>query len=89
VVICTSALDSSLFDVGHKKQASHHGYTGPIDGVLGENSWAGTQRGLVDYGYNGPADGVPGELNFPALCRNLFNSEVSRCRFVAGHLHSL
>jgi hypothetical protein len=67
-IVCkfTSALDPFLFDVGHA-QASHHGYTGPIDGVLGENSWAGTQRGLVDYGYNGPADGVPGELNFPAL----------------------
>ena len=42
-------------------KASHHGYTGPIDGVLGKNSWAGTQRGLADYGYTGPADGVPGK----------------------------
>jgi hypothetical protein len=43
------------------EQASHHGYTGPIDGVLGTNSWAGTQRGLKDYGYTGPDDGVPGK----------------------------
>jgi hypothetical protein len=59
-----------LLFVGRTKQASYHGYTGPIDGVLGENSWAGTQRGLVDYGYNGPSDGVPGTSNFFALLAN-------------------
>jgi len=50
-------------------QASHHGYSGPIDGVLGTQSWAGTQRGLADYGYTGPADGVPGTNTYMAMQR--------------------
>ena len=43
-------------------QASHHGYVGAINGILGPNSWAGTQRGLRDYGYNGADNGIPGKI---------------------------
>lgn len=50
-------------------QASFYGYTGPIDGVLGQQSWAGTQRGLYNYGYTGPDDGVPGENTYKAMQR--------------------
>ena len=51
-------------------QAAMYGYTGPIDGVLGTNSWAGTQRGLTkSYGYTGPCDGVPGTQTYMAMQR--------------------
>jgi len=48
-----------------------HGYSGPIDGVLGTNSWTGTQRGLADdgYGNTGPDDGVPGTNTYMAMQR--------------------
>jgi hypothetical protein len=49
--------------------ASFYGYTGPIDGILGENSWAGTQRGLRNYGYTGPDDGIPGTNTYMAMQR--------------------
>ena len=49
--------------------ASRFGYQGPVDGVLGENSWAGTQRGLRQYGYDGPDDGVPGINTYMAMQR--------------------
>lgn len=49
--------------------AAMYGYTGPIDGVLGTNSWAGTQRGLWNYGYTGPDDGVPGTNTYMAMQR--------------------
>eukprot|EP01034_Spumella_vulgaris_P031374 gene31374-38753_t len=49
--------------------ASKFGYTGPIDGVLGVKSWAGTQRALRDYGYSGPDDGVPGTQTYMAMQR--------------------
>ncbi len=37
--------------------------------MLGENSWAGTQRGLVSYGYTGPDDGIPGTNTYMAMQR--------------------
>ena len=49
--------------------AARFGYTGPVDGVLGEMSWAGTQRGLRQYGYDGPDDGVPGVNTYKAMQR--------------------
>jgi len=49
--------------------AAIYGYTGPIDGVLGEQSWAGTQRGMWNYGYTGPDDGVPGSNTYMAMQR--------------------
>lgn len=52
-----------------QKYASMYGYTGPIDGVLGTNSWAGTQRGLRNYGYTGPDDGIPGTNTYMAMQR--------------------
>eukprot|EP01032_Pedospumella_encystans_P025916 gene25916-29276_t len=49
--------------------ASHHGYVGAINGILGPNSWAGTQRGLRDYGYNGADNGIPGVNTYMAMQR--------------------
>ncbi len=45
------------------------GYTGPLDGVLGKNSWIGTQVALRNFGYTGPADGVPGSNTYKAIQR--------------------
>ncbi|MFE0650015.1 peptidoglycan-binding protein [Streptomyces sp. NPDC059534] len=44
------------------------GYTGPLDGVLGPNSWKGVQTLLTQLGlYSGPVDGVPGTNTYKAL----------------------
>ncbi|MEX0169800.1 GH25 family lysozyme [Streptomyces sp. LMG1-1-1.1] len=44
------------------------GYTGPIDGVLGVNSWKGVQTLLTRLGlYSGPVDGVPGTNTYKGL----------------------
>jgi hypothetical protein len=69
-----------FFFVGTMLQASHHGYTGPVNGILGPNSWAGTQRGLVDYGYTGPDNGVPGMFNFMLIDVHMV---VILCKFQA------
>jgi len=43
-------------------------YTGPIDGVMGSNSWKGLQAYLkAHYGYGGPVDGVPGTNTYKAM----------------------
>lgn len=69
----TSTSSTGVPDTNYYKRqqvyAAKFGYTGPIDGVLGENSWAGTQRGLVSYGYTGPDDGVPGTNTYKAMQR--------------------
>lgn len=44
-----------------------NGYTGPIDGVMGTNSWIAVQKGLRSYGYTGPLDGRPGTYTYEAL----------------------
>jgi hypothetical protein len=49
--------------------AAQFGYTGDIDGVLGPNSWAGTQRGLRPWGYAGPDDGAPATQTYMAMQR--------------------
>lgn len=46
------------------------GYTGPLDGVMGVNSWKGVQTNLVrESGYDGPVDGVPGPNTWKAVQR--------------------
>ena len=45
------------------------GYTGPIDGVPGVNTYAALQRQMHNYGYTGPDDGVPGVNTYAALQR--------------------
>jgi GH25 family lysozyme M1 (1,4-beta-N-acetylmuramidase) len=45
------------------------GYTGPIDGVPGVNTYAAMQRALRAYGYTGPVDGVPGTRTWAAAQR--------------------
>ncbi len=46
-----------------------HGYTGPIDGVPGVNTYAALQRAMRGYGYTGPIDGVPGGNTWAAVQR--------------------
>lgn len=46
-----------------------HGYTGPIDGVPGTNTYAALQRAMRGYGYTGPIDGVPGTNTWAAVQR--------------------
>jgi len=69
----SATQDTGVPDTNYYKRqqiyASMYGYTGPIDGVLGTNSWAGTQRGLVNYGYTGPDDGIPGTNTYKAMQR--------------------
>jgi hypothetical protein len=45
------------------------GYTGPVDGVPGVNTWKGLQTWLRRFGYTGPIDGVPGTNTYKALQR--------------------
>ena len=69
----TATQESGSPDSNYYKRqqvwAAQYGYTGPIDGVLGTNSWAGTQRGLRNYGYTGVDDGVPGVNTYKAMQR--------------------
>ncbi|ALO09462.1 hypothetical protein AQF52_3868 [Streptomyces venezuelae] len=51
-----------------QKIAQFGGYTGPIDGVLGPNSWKGVQTLLTRLGlYTGPVDGAPGTNTYKGL----------------------
>ncbi|MFI2665818.1 peptidoglycan DD-metalloendopeptidase family protein [Micromonospora carbonacea] len=45
------------------------GYTGPVDGVPGVNTYAALQRAMRGYGYTGPIDGVPGVNTWKAVQR--------------------
>ncbi|KOX20437.1 peptidase M23 [Saccharothrix sp. NRRL B-16348] len=45
------------------------GYTGPIDGAPGVNTYAALQRAMRAYGYTGPIDGVPGVNTWAAVQR--------------------
>jgi peptidoglycan hydrolase-like protein with peptidoglycan-binding domain len=50
------------------------GYTGPIDGLLGTESWKAYQRFLKQYyGYTGAIDGDPGPNTIRALQREMRN----------------
>jgi len=50
--------------------AREDGYNGPVDGVLGKNTWAAIQRGRKRWdGYDGPIDGIPGVNTYKALQR--------------------
>ncbi|WP_129843730.1 peptidoglycan-binding domain-containing protein [Streptomyces sp. RFCAC02] len=52
--------------------AEYYGYTGPIDGLLGTDSWKAMQRWLKAYwGYTGPIDGIVGSGTVSALQRSL------------------
>ncbi|GAA2358737.1 hypothetical protein Cme02nite_34940 [Catellatospora methionotrophica] len=45
------------------------GYTGPVDGVPGGNTWRGVQQAVKGYGYTGPVDGVPGAGTYAGMQR--------------------
>lgn len=50
--------------------AAHYGYTGPVNGLIGVNTWAGIQRYLqAEWGYTGPANGIPGPNTYNAMIR--------------------
>lgn len=44
-----------------------YGYTGAIDGIDGEGTWAAMQRFLSGWGYEGPVDGIPGVNTYKAM----------------------
>jgi peptidoglycan hydrolase-like protein with peptidoglycan-binding domain len=46
---------------------AHWGYTGPIDGVPGVNTYEAWQRMAATYGYTGPIDGDPGPNTYRAI----------------------
>lgn len=45
------------------------GYTGPIDGVPGVNTYAALQLNMRNYGYTGPIDGIMGPNSWKAVQR--------------------
>ncbi len=45
------------------------GYTGPVDGAPGTNTWLGVQQVMRGYGYTGAIDGAPGTNTYAALQR--------------------
>jgi peptidoglycan hydrolase-like protein with peptidoglycan-binding domain len=46
------------------------GYTGPLDGVMGANSWRGFQNYLKFVGLDpGVSDGIPGPNTYKAMQR--------------------
>ena len=49
--------------------AQKGGYTGPLDGVPGVNTWIGLQTFVRGYGYTGPIDGIPGLNTWMAVQR--------------------
>jgi len=50
-----------------QRVAQKGGYTGPLDGVPGTNTWIGVQTFVRGYGYTGPIDGVPGINTWKAV----------------------
>ncbi len=51
---------------------THYGYTGPVDGLLGTESWKAIQRHLkTQWGYVDAIDGIPGPNTIKALQRLL------------------
>jgi len=75
----TNQYANTQLSTGHPTQAlqcqmqflaSRYGYTGPINGVLGQNSWKGIMAYLADdWDYNGPVNGIPGVNTYKAMQR--------------------
>ena len=47
--------------------ASQYSYTGPVDGILGPNSWMGVQRYFVSQGYSVSITGTPDSDTYAAM----------------------
>lgn len=48
----------------------YYGYAGPVNGIMGPNSWAAVQRYLKEqWGYLGPTNGIPGVNTYKAMQR--------------------
>ena len=53
-----------------QRVAQRGGYTGPVDGALGVNSWKGVQTVISSRGfYSGAIDGIPGENTWKGVQR--------------------
>lgn len=66
----TVAQPSTALYCQLQELARLNGYTGPINGVLGVNSWKGIQAYLRDtWGYLGPVNGIPGVNTYKAMQR--------------------
>lgn len=66
----TAQPSTALYCQMQQMASSGYGYTGPINGTLGVNSWAGVQRYLkANWNYLGPADGYPGVNTYKAMQR--------------------
>ncbi len=46
---------------------SLYNYTGPVDGIMGSNSWKGVQRGLSAMGYSVSVSGTPDSDTYAAM----------------------
>jgi len=47
--------------------AALYNYTGPVDGIMGPNSWKGVQRGLIANGYSVSVTGTPDSATYSAM----------------------
>jgi hypothetical protein len=53
-----------------QRVAQRGGYTGPVDGLPGTNTWKGVQTVISNRGfYTGPIDGIPGENTWKGVQR--------------------
>lgn len=62
-----TGVPNTTFYMRMQLLASLYNYTGPIDGILGPNSWAGFQRALADYGYSVNDTGTPDSATYSAM----------------------
>ena len=66
----TVAAPSTALYCQMQIMASMNGYVGPINGVMGVNSWKGVMQYLHDtWNYTGPVNGVPGVNTYKAMQR--------------------
>lgn len=62
-----SGVPNSTFYMRMQLLASQNGYTGPIDGVLGSNSWRGVQTYLASQGFLLSVTGNPDSNTYSAM----------------------
>ena len=62
-----SGVPNTTFYMRLQLWASLYDYTGPIDGVPGQYTWKGVQRGLLDLGYSVDVTGTPDTKTYAAI----------------------
>ena len=65
-----TGVPNTVFYMRLQAFASLYNYTGPVDGIMGPNSWQGVQRGLSALGYSVDVSGTP-ELNTYAAMQSI------------------